>query len=576
MTNASFQLQMLNHLLFVLLPLASEALIRQNQLFGDNMVLESREAYDIRPFVSGFGNVVGEPVSVSFNGKTYNTTVGDDLTWDVQMDCCDRETGKTLVVTGRDNTLTYMDVACGQVFICSGQSNMELPLSYVFNGTEEIAAATRPNWRLFTVPHTTASTPQTDFTGGNNTRWKPCSPQTVPNFSAVCYLTAQQIARMYWGNDAPIGLIQSTWGGTRVEAWTPDTQQIQAACSSAAGPAPAPLPGPQAAGALYNGMIAPLTRYSIRAAFWFQGEHNVVTHSSRQRYGCEFGAMVNAWRDAFTGIGDFPFLAVQLAPYTGYAPFAGHGDTSVVRLAQADALPHIGLDTTGMAVTIDLGDPSAPAGDVHSRHKEEVSRRLALQALHVAYAFQEGEPIVNEDHPEETPEPYVALHFSGPVLRSAVHDSTITTTILTFDFAGDVHTSPPSMLYLKDTLGCNATGSQECCAARNTFELCTGSAAVNANTTELQCANATAVKLEAGGIVTLTGAAPGGATPTVVRHAYSNFPMCALYNTHGLPASPFVAAIESEHVVLALDPESSADPPAKTPPMGLNSWVRAP
>ena len=110
---------MLRFSLLVLLPLASESLIRQNQLFGDGMVLESREAYDIRPFVSGFGTVVGEPVSVSFNGKTYNTTVGEDLNWDVQMDCCDRETGKTLVVAGRDNTLSYTDVACGQVPPCT-------------------------------------------------------------------------------------------------------------------------------------------------------------------------------------------------------------------------------------------------------------------------------------------------------------------------------------------------------------------------------------------------------------------------------------------------------------------------
>ena len=100
-----------------------------------------------------------------------------------------------------------------------------------------------------------------------------------------------------------------------------------------------------------------------------------MTHSSREEYACAFGTMINEWRDAWTGIGDFPFMWAQLAPYTGYAPYAGHGDVSTIRLAQADDLPHIGLDTTGMAVTIDLGDPKAPAGDVHSRVKDPVAYR---------------------------------------------------------------------------------------------------------------------------------------------------------------------------------------------------------
>ena len=100
-----------------------------------------------------------------------------------------------------------------------------------------------------------------------------------------------------------------------------------------------------------------------------------VWSARRARYACAFGGMINQWRDAWTGIGDFAFIYAQLSAYTGYSRFAGHGDTSVVRLAQADSLSHIGLDTTGMAVTFDLGDPKAPLGDVHSRRKDGVAYR---------------------------------------------------------------------------------------------------------------------------------------------------------------------------------------------------------
>ena len=137
--------------------------IAQNQLYSDHMVLESREAYDIRPFIAGWGDTAGEAVTVKFKGGTYTTTVAQDLSWEVQMNCCDGTTNQTLEVSSPATTLTYTDVSCGQVYVCSGQSNMELPLNYVLNASAEIAAANRPNWRLFRVPHIEAATPQDDM-----------------------------------------------------------------------------------------------------------------------------------------------------------------------------------------------------------------------------------------------------------------------------------------------------------------------------------------------------------------------------------------------------------------------------
>ena len=170
---------------------------------------------------AGFGDTPGEKVVVSFVGTDYPTTVGQDGTWEVQMNCCDYLTDKVLTVAGESNTLNYTNVACGQVFVCSGQSNMELPLSYVLGGEEEIAKADRPNWRLFRVPHTPSATPQADMIAEDPdtkmpAKWLVSNETNAAKFSAVCYLTAKHISEMLWG-DAPFGLIWASWGGTRGE-----------------------------------------------------------------------------------------------------------------------------------------------------------------------------------------------------------------------------------------------------------------------------------------------------------------------------------------------------------------------
>ena len=181
------------------------------------------------------------------------------------MNCCDYLTDQSLSVVGEANGFNYTNVACGQVFVCSGQSNMELPLSYVLGGAEEIATADRPNWRFFRVPHTPAATPQDDMAAEDPdtklpARWLVSNSTNAARFSAVCYLTAKHIAEMLW-SDAPFGLIWASWGGTRVEAWAPAAAN-KAACPSAA--AMPPMAGPQEYSVLYNGMIHPLTKYSIR------------------------------------------------------------------------------------------------------------------------------------------------------------------------------------------------------------------------------------------------------------------------------------------------------------------------
>lgn len=291
------------------------------------------------------------------------------------MNCCDALTNRTVVVFGETNNVTANYVHCGQVYVVSGQSNAAFPVKDADNGTAEIAAALgKRQIRLFVVPHHPQATPQKDV----KAQWVEASPETVADFSAIGWMFARHVSEMYWG-DLPFGLIMTTFGGTRAEAWSPP--EVMEACK---GVPVNPKRGAQNnASALWNGMVAPLTKYSIRGVVWFQGEHNVVNNDNRELYSCLFSGMINAWRDAWRGIGDFPFIYAQLAPYFCYSPGVNgtECDISAVRLAQADCQPHIGLDTTGMAVTIDLGDPTSPLGSVHSRHKTEVARRLALQAV---------------------------------------------------------------------------------------------------------------------------------------------------------------------------------------------------
>ena len=143
---------------------ASVGTISQNRLYSDNMILESRESYDVRPFIAGFGTTPGESVVVTFGGThtmSYPTTVGADGKWEVQMNSCNVALNQTLTVKGEENTLTYTNVACGQVYVCGGQSNMELTLDYVDGGAALAAKiGNNPKWRLFRVPHTASSTPQ--------------------------------------------------------------------------------------------------------------------------------------------------------------------------------------------------------------------------------------------------------------------------------------------------------------------------------------------------------------------------------------------------------------------------------
>jgi len=388
-------------------PAAADATL--HGLFGDHMVLQR----DAKVPVWGRADP-GEKVKVIFAGHTQVATADDEGRWRVELGPLGAKTGRKLVVAAR-NRITLRDVCVGDVWICSGQSNMAWPVKAAANAEEEIRRSKDPGLRLFAVPHRVSGAPLPDVTG----RWVAAEPNTVAAFSAVAYFFGAELRR---GQRVPVGLIHTSWGGTPAEAWTRDATlrsdewlvpiverweqvlrdwpakqkvfeqrlrkwQAQARAARAAGRKPPRRPRPprgpnhpHRASGLFNAMIAPLLPFSIRGAIWYQGESNA---GRAEQYRRLFPAMIRDWRAAW-GAGDFPFLFVQLANFRARKPQPAESDWAELREAQALALREPG---TGMAVAIDIGE----AGNIHPKNKQEVGRRLALAARSVAYGETEVE-----------------------------------------------------------------------------------------------------------------------------------------------------------------------------------------
>jgi sialate O-acetylesterase len=318
----------------------------------------------------------------------------------------------SLTVTGK-NQINLKDVYVGEVWICSGQSNMEWPLRMTTGAEKTIQQSKNPLIRLFTVAKATADQPLTDVKG----TWHECNPDTVKNFSAVAYFFGRDLQKAL---NVPVGLIHTSWGGTRAEAWTrhnvlesqpewkdefPRYEQAKADYPKAVekyreeqekrksadsskekGQRPANARAPQdpaknsnSPSVLYNAMIAPLIPYGIRGAIWYQGESNA---GAAYLYRKLFPLMIQNWRNDW-GRGDFPFLFVQLAPWQ--AIVKEPQESAWAELREAQLLTTRNLPRAGMAVITDVGDPK----DIHPRNKEPVGGRLALIARSRVY----GQPV---------------------------------------------------------------------------------------------------------------------------------------------------------------------------------------
>jgi sialate O-acetylesterase len=471
-------------------------------LFGDHMVIQQEATVPVWGWAKP-----GETVTVTFEGQTVQGKAVEDGRWEVRLSPLKPARGVEMTISG-SSTIVIKDVMVGEVWLCSGQSNMQQPMTWAFDSAEELKKANEPEIRYFTVGAAVAAAPQARCSG----KWVVCDPETAKVLSAVAYHMGREL---HAARNVPVGLIVSAWGGTPAQAWcdpvsfdgqpglagfkkefeTARSRAVEAIENYAAAVAtwrkysiPAaekglpigvppiqPVFSPRESGQLFCGMIAPLVPAAIRGVAWYQGESNALVSAE---YAPLFTSLIKGWR-ARWGRDDLPFLFVQIANFN--APANPRWALFRDEQRKALALPH-----TGMAVAIDVGETNL----IDPRHKKPVGVRLAMLAREKVY----GEAIVG----------------TGPALERMTIEGD--KAILQF-------TSVGSGLVAKMKNGGEPVLAQFFIAGEDRVFL-----------------PARAV-IDGARVIVTSEKVP---KPVAVRYAWSNSPDgCNLYNKEGLPAVPF-------------------------------------
>ena len=345
-------------LLLSLCATAATAEVKPHGMFNDHAVLQ--RGINI-PVWGTAAN--GEKITVSMNGQMVST-VAQNGKWEVSFQPMNAGGPFTMTIQG-NNTITLNDIMVGEVWLASGQSNMERQLGPrrgqqpLTNWLEEKKNAANNNIRMITIPLKTNSQPQSDIKAD----WKVCDTASVVEFSAVAYFFARDLQAQL---NVPIGIIHSSWGGTPAEKWI-SKEAMMANDTLVLGLMKADEKRKAGYSGLYNAMIAPLIPYGIKGAIWYQGESN---RNESTLYQTLFPAMITDWRSQWK-LGDFPFLFVQVAPYKDMTP-----DIRESQLISYQRVPN-----TAMVVTTDCGD----CNDIHPINKQPVGNRLSLGARALAY-----------------------------------------------------------------------------------------------------------------------------------------------------------------------------------------------
>jgi sialate O-acetylesterase len=415
--------------------------VRLPHVLGDHMVLQCGRPVPIWGWAEP-----GEQVTVKLGEQTAAAKADEKGAWLVKLPEQKAGGPVELVITGK-NTIRLTDILIGEVWVCSGQSNMEMGLGVVKDGAQEVAAAKYPNIRLFHVPKRPGGQPMPDV----NAAWLPCTPENVSagewgGFSAVAYFFGRELHNEL---KVPVGLIDTSWGGTLIEPWTPPVgfaavpalkaiqeqvekanadyrkslsvaldpiekwaQATRKALSASADLPPSPewpqhpLCSSGLPTGLYNGMIYPLLPFAIRGAIWYQGESNAT---EGMLYFEKMKALIGGWRSVW-GEGDFPFYFAQLAPFRYSIHWQNFPPAGLPTLWEAQVAA-LSIPNTGMAVLTDISN----LDDIHPANKQDVGKRLALWALAKDYGRKD-------------------LVYSGPLYKSmAVEGKQIR---IKFDYVG--------------------------------------------------------------------------------------------------------------------------------------------
>jgi len=513
-------------ILFLLAPLL-QAELKLPSIISDHMVLQQKQADPIWGW-----DTPGTKIVVSFAGKSYTTTAGSDGKWIVKLDPMSANaTPQTISIAGSSQR-EIQDVLIGEVWMCSGQSNMEFYLSQDWNGPVEVAAANIPAIRLISVPRVGTQELQKDFNG----QWQASTPETAKNFSAVGFLFGRAIHQIL---NVPVGLINCSWGGSSAEAWVRRTSleqdsrfkrlmeataktesdiqsgilkpvfekqladwKVASEKAKAEGkPAPSQPRNPERflteqnrPGNIFAGMVYPTLGFGIKGVVWYQGESNA---GQACEYNALFPFLIEQWRKE-QGQGDFPFYWVQLANFKAEKPAPGESQWAELREAQTKSLK---LPKTGQAVIIDLGEGK----DIHPKNKHDVAARLVRWALVNDYGMT---------MPYRSPE-FQSVAFNG---------NKATVTLDCFN----------SLL--------RPFGSEEV----KGFALCGEDKVWHWAKGKILGQNQVEVSSE------------DVAAPVAIRYAWADNPICNLYSNDGLPVTPF-----------RTDDFPMITEPKPTPPAGL-------
>lgn len=485
------------------------------RIFSDNMVLQREKPVRI------WGQAhPGEKVTVTFKSQAESVRVDWYGEWSLELAPLTADSNPAeLAVKAGTESVSFTNVLVGEVWLASGQSNMFFPVKSALDAEKEIAAANFPDLRLFSVNRISALKPLDDITPGEFVPWQSCTPESVPEFSAVAYYFARDLQQKL---GVPVGIIHSSWGGTPIESWIPfevlqaeplaqtylndiydqglyfearkaEYDEIRAKFDEAKHAAalagkefqlrpPREIAFPENRkwpGGLWNAMIHPLAGVTLRGAIWYQGEANA---GKAYAYRSLFPTMIQTWRDTW-GQGDFPFYWVQLANYQ--LPLKEPAATFWAELRQAQT-ETLSLTNTAQTVAIDLADSDNPK-NIHPHNKQEVGRRLALLARKNIYGESD-------------------LVAEGPVYLS--HEIKNEKIIVHFDANDDA-----GMIVKGDRLaGFAIAGADQ--------KWVWAEAELNADDT-------------------VTVWSDQVSEPMALRYAFETNPQANLYNQSGLPATPF-------------------------------------
>lgn len=318
-------------------------------------------------------------INASWLNEQLNIEADKEGNWTVEVQTTNSKAPQTIKITSKESDILLENILFGEVWLCSGQSNMQQPMKGyngqpTFGSVMAITKSNNPNLRLFSVGRVGSKTPLKDVE--KYTAWQQASPESVLGYSAIAYFFGQQLQEIL---DVPVGLIHTSWGGSSVQAWiskdvmngyqkvsldeldiTKKTNHIPTA--------------------LFNAMINPLTQYTIKGALWYQGESNRMEPENYKKL---FPAMVKDWRQRW-GIGNFPFYYVQIAPYMygNNDAFQSVDNSAFIRETQIQCLDLI--PNSGIAITMDIGDDFC----IHPPKKKEVADRLLFNALNQTYGYK--------------------------------------------------------------------------------------------------------------------------------------------------------------------------------------------